>query len=278
MITSIEPHLVRYIKLGEGGRWEAECVDSGIVRFGFETARGDRFAMASEGRWADLTASFIAEGRGPGTATRFTNETKLFFQDDGTTLWLTFHGAGLYWSFLTSEPAKRHPDGDGVLRRVAGGWKDHDLLGEPLTTDRLSGALTKLAAYRGTSCGVDVASYAVRRINGQKIPEVESAIIAVAAMQASALALMRQLGPRDFETLIDLVFSRSGWQRQGVVGKTQKALDLDLLLPTTGERAFVQVKSKTSPADLVEYLARLDEPRHLRPHVLRLPHGLDRDR
>ncbi len=78
-------------------------------------------------------------------------------------------------------------------------------------------------------------------------------------MRASALDLMRQLGPRDFETLIDLVFSRSGWQRQGVVGKTQKALDLDLLLPTTGDRAFVQVKSKTSQADLAEYLDRLDE-------------------
>jgi hypothetical protein len=259
VVTNIDPRLVRYIKLGQGGGWEAECIGDGIIRFGFSTARGDRFAMASDGRWADLTASFITEGRGPGTATRFTNETKLFFQDDGRTLWLTFHGASLYWGFLTPESAERHPDGDGVLRRVDGGWKNHDLLGEPLTTDRLSGALTKLAAYRGTSCGVDVAGYAVRRINGQKIPEVESAISAVAAMHASALELMRQLGPRDFETLIDLVFSRSGWQRQGVVGKTQKALDLDLLLPTTGDRAFVQVKSKTSPADLTEYLARLDE-------------------
>jgi hypothetical protein len=53
---------------------------------------------------------------------------------------------------------------------------------------------------------------------------------------------MKLLGPRDFETLVDLVFSTSGWRRQGVVGKTQKTLDLDLILPSTGERAFVQVK------------------------------------
>lgn len=258
-VHPVEPQLVRYIKLGEGGSWEAECIDRGIIRFGFSTARGDRYAMCREGRWADLTASFIAENRGPGTATRFTNETKLFFEDKGRTLWLTFHGSSLYWGFLTPEPPKRHPDGDGVFRRVDGGWSDHDLLGDPLTTDRMSGALTKLAAYRGTSCGVDVATYAVRRINGQKIPEVESAISAVAAMQVSALELMRQLGPRDFETLVDLVFSRSGWQRQGIVGKTQKALDLDLLLPTTAERALVQVKSKTSQLDLGEYLTRLDE-------------------
>jgi hypothetical protein len=83
VINPIDPRLVRYIKLGEGGRWEAECIDKGIVRFGFSTARGDRFAMSREGRWADLTASFIAEGRGLGTATRFTNETRRFFTDDG---------------------------------------------------------------------------------------------------------------------------------------------------------------------------------------------------
>ena len=187
MVTNIDPRLVRYIKLGQGGGWEAECIADGIIRFGFSTARGDQFAMSSAGRWANLTASFIAEGRGPGTATRFTNEVKLFFEDEGRTLWLTFHGASLYWGFLTREPAERHPDGDGTFRRVDDGWKNHDLLGEPLTTDRLSGALTKLAAYRGTSCGVDVADYAVRRINGQKVPEVESAISAVAAMRRAPL-------------------------------------------------------------------------------------------
>jgi hypothetical protein len=30
-------------------------------------------------------------------ATRFTNETRLFFEDDGTTLWITFVGERLYW-------------------------------------------------------------------------------------------------------------------------------------------------------------------------------------
>jgi hypothetical protein len=67
------------------------------------------------------------------------------------------------------------------------------------------------------------------------------------------------LGPRDFETLVDLVFSTSGWRRQGSVGKAQKTLDLDLTLPSTGERAFVQVKSKTTSSELDEYVGKLDE-------------------
>src|SRR6185312_13507078 len=70
---------------------------------------------------------------------------------------------------------------------------------------------------------------------------------------------MRLLGPRDFAILVDLVFSTSGWRRLGIVGKTQKTLDLDLMLPSTGERAFVQVKSHTTSAELAKYVGQLDE-------------------
>lgn len=66
------------------------------------------------------------------------------------------------------------------------------------------------------------------------------------------------LHPKDFEILVDLVFSTSGWRRQGVVGKTQKTLDLDLLLPSTGERAFVQIKSHTTSTELAAYLTQLE--------------------
>jgi hypothetical protein len=41
------------------------------------------------------------------------------------------------------------------------------------------------------------------------------------------------------------------------VGKTQKTVDLELLLPTTGERAFVQIKSSTTRRELADYLNRL---------------------
>jgi hypothetical protein len=257
--STIHPRRVRYIKLGREGRWEKECAESGIIRFGFGSATAERFPLCRGALWDDLTHSFIASGKDKGTATRFTNETRLFFEDDGSILWITFIGARLCWGFLEPDPAEPHGDGDGVFRRVKGGWRWADLKGEPLSKDRLSGALTKLAAYRGTSCDVDVADYVVRRINGHKTPEVERAVIAVEEMKAAVLGMMRLLGPRDFETLVDLVFSISGWRRQGVVGKTQKTLDLDLVLPSTGERAFVQIKSRTDSAELGDYVARLDE-------------------
>ena len=70
--------------------------------------------------------------------------------------------------------------------------------------------------------------------------------------------LMRLLTWQDFELLVDLVFTNSGWRRVGPVGKTQKTVDIELMLPTTGERAFVQVKSSAGKRDLDEYLAGCD--------------------
>ncbi|MCX5823878.1 MAG: hypothetical protein NTY86_10340 [Deltaproteobacteria bacterium] len=259
MNHTIQAGRVRYIKLGREGRWEKECAEKGIIRFGYGSATAERFSLCREHRWGDLTKSFIAEGKDKGTAKRFTNETRLFFEDDGSILWITFMGERLCWGFLKPDPAERHESGDGVFRGLKDGWQWADLKGEQLTKDRLSGALTKLAAYRGTSCNVDVEKYVVRRINGQKTMEVERAIAALEEMKASVLGMIRLLGPKDFETLVDLVFSISGWRRLGDVGKAQKTLDLDLVLPSTGERAFVQIKSETNSGKLADYVVKFNE-------------------
>ena len=255
----ISPHRVRYIKLGEGGRWERSCLDEGVCRIGFGSHQPARFRLCVSGNWAKLAASFRESGRGKGTATRFANELRLFFEDDGSTLWITFSGERLYWGVLDKSAPVPDPSDDGVTRRVVGGWRCTDAHGEELTKERLSGALVKLAAYRGTSCDVDVADYVIRRINGQKTPEVERALAASHETRSAVLGLFRLLTPQDFELLVDLVFTNSGWRRVVVVGKTQKTLDLDIVLPSTGERAFVQVKSKTSSAELTDYIGRIGD-------------------
>jgi hypothetical protein len=257
----VDPKVVRYIKLGRGGGWERECLETGIARFGYGTERESRFAASRDGRWFDLVEAFRAEGKSPGTATRFANDTRHFFRDEQSTLWITFSGQQMWWAFFDQTPPERHPDGKGTFRRVVGRWSSTDLTGDRLTTDRLAGSLTKLAAYRSTTFALDAttAGYVVRRINGDRSPEIERAVAATEAMRASARELIAMLEPRDFELLVDLVFSSSGWRRLGAVGGTQKTLDLDVQLPSTGERAFIQVKSSTSDRELAEYVAQLDD-------------------
>ena len=255
----VNPTRVRYIKLGAGGSWEKECLEKGIIRIGFGTAHPNRLLLCEKRSWDELAASFTAEGKDKGTSTRFTKELRLFFEDDGSTLWITFMLGCLYWGMVESAQAEAHADGAGVLRHLKGGWRGTDIHGSPLSKDRLSGALTKLAAYRGTSCDVDVAAYVTRRINAEKMPQVERALAASQELTASAPELMRMLTPQDFELLVDLVFTASGWRRIGVVGRTQDTVDLELVLPSTRERAFVQVKSKTKATELAEYVAKLGE-------------------
>lgn len=255
----IEPVRVRYIKLGGRGSWERECLEKGIIRIGFGSARPDRLHLCQSRHWEKLTESFLAEGKDKATATRSMNELRLFFEDDGTTLWITFMDECLHWGMLDSAPPTPHASGEDVWRTVKGGWRATDLNGNRLIKDRLSGALTKLASYRGTSCDVDVAEYAVRRINGQQTPEVERALTASQEMSSAVLDLMRMLTPQDFEILVDLVFTTSGWRRVGPVGGPQDTRDFSLVLPSTGERAFVQVKSKTTSNELTEYVVKLAE-------------------
>jgi hypothetical protein len=257
----ISPTQVRYIKLGEAGGWEKECLDKGIIRIGFGSAQEERFELCQSGRWDDLAESFMKEGKDKKTASRFKNELRTFFEDEGSILWITFVGERLCWGMIDCAKPAPHSDGNGVWRPIRGCWRWTDLNEEQLTKDRLSGALTKITAYRGTSCNLDmkVSDYVIRRINGEKTPEVERALAAKKEMRVSALGLMKLLEPRDFELLVDLVFTTSGWRRLGVVGKTEKTRDLDLILPSTGERAFVQVKSETTSKELDEYIAKIDD-------------------
>lgn len=258
-INPISPKRVRYIKLGRKGAWESYCIDNGTILFGFDTGRPERFQLCISRQWSELATSFEKGGKSRGTSTNITNQAKAFFEDDDSTLWLTFFGEKLYWGFMSKSPPQPHDDKRSVLRSMRDGWKCSDLCGDELSTDRLSGALTKLRSYRGTSCEVDVKDYAIRRINGKKLPEVENASECLARLRRSVSHLLKLLGPKDFELLVDLVFTTSGWRRMGVVGKTQKTLDLDLMLPSTEERAFVQVKAHTTQSELDEYIGRISE-------------------
>ncbi|KRB86516.1 hypothetical protein ASE00_07395 [Sphingomonas sp. Root710] len=259
MVESVAPKTVRYVKLGEGGAWEEDCFARGILRMGFGSDVEQGFALCLAKDWDGFAAMWREYGRTPSVATRFANETRFFVEDDGSTLWITFSGQRLLWGML--DPGghlTRTYDGDSTYRPLVGGWRDHDIHGTPLIKGNLAGDLVSLAAYRGTSCNVPRPDYVIRKVNGHRANEVEVAEVALAVMQEATLAVIRSLQPNDFELLVDLIFTQSGWRRVGILGRTQKTLDLDIILPSTGERAMVQVKSTTSSYELTQYISQLE--------------------
>jgi hypothetical protein len=139
------------------------------------------------------------------------------------------------------------------------GWHKSDMNGTELSYERLSGNLLKVQAFQGTICEIKEFAYLKRKLNGQLLPEVEEAVKAENQMVRKIVPMMRLLTWQDFELLVDLVFANSGWRRVGQVGKTQKTVDIELMLPTTGERAFVQIKSSAVKRDLADYRDRLKD-------------------
>jgi len=70
---------------------------------------------------------------------------------------------------------------------------------------------------------------------------------------------LASLHGKDFETLVDIIFTRSGWHRISALGGSQKTVDLEIEQATTNERAAVQVKSTASQKTLDQYVRRVDD-------------------
>lgn len=258
-IQKISARSVRYIKLGEKGTWEHDCIANNTIRFGFYTGQERILGLCRSGSWDELRTFWLRDEQvSASTATRFTNETRKYFDDHGDTLWITFVEDRLYWGFLENTKPESH-DHSSSFRKVRDGWKCQDVYRNDLTKWSLSGAITKLAAYRGTSCAVDVGEQVIARINAEDSEHVKAARKQYVKLSEVIVPLINSLHDKDFESLVDLIFASSGWRRVSKVGGTQKTTDFDLLLPSTGERAFVQVKSRTDQKEFNEYAGRMKD-------------------
>ncbi len=254
-LEGIQPLNALYIKLGQSGKWEKECLEKGIIRFGYKETP---FEAAVAGDWDTVWEFWNNDSNNAGTATRDLIQIRHFFAASKDILWITFSSGFLWWCF--AKPiVKVHPDGDGSYRECADGWHSADVKGKVLSMDKLSGSLLRVQGFRGTICEVRAFEYLKRRLNCELLPAVEAATEAEKQLVEKMVPLLQLLTWQDFELLVDLVFSNSGWRRTGQIGKTQKTVDIELILPVTGERAFVQIKSSTQKQDLAIYQERLLE-------------------
>lgn len=240
-----------YIKLGVGGAWEEECLRDGTLRFGYNEAPHD---LCLQGDWPGVLSAMKAARSSSGVATRDVNQIRAFYEADAQTVFITFANGLLHWT-RPAGPVELLED-RSHRRSTVDGWHNTSILGTRLSADRLSGKLLKVQMFRGTICDVQAADYLLRKINDLLSPEVTVAEEAESALINALVGLMRLLTWQDFELLVDLVFSSSGWRRVSAVGGVQKTVDFELVLPVTADRAFVQIKSHATPSDLADYMVR----------------------
>jgi hypothetical protein len=232
-----------YIKLGEGGTWEADCLNGGYMRVGFNEIPHE---LCLANNWAKVKTLFKEKKKG--TDTRYATELERFYTSSPEILWITFSDRKLLWGFAEGKAYEVREDlGTYKQRKIKGGWRDKDIKGTALDIGRISSRLTQVRGYMGTICEVKELEYLCRKINGEELGIVQNAKAGRENLLNALVPLIQHLTWADFEILVDMVFTAGGWRRIGAVGKTEKDIDLELQQPVTRELVMVQVKSKCSP-------------------------------
>jgi hypothetical protein len=255
-MMEVNPSKVLYIKLGEKGKWEKECIEGEeqILKVGYREVDHN---LCINGKWSEVREVYLKSGEKEAVATGFANRIQDFYEAGDDVLWITFYASRLWWCFSKREVTQL-PEGD-KKRPVIGKWKCRNIKGEPLLFDRLSGSLISLQAFRGTICQVHESEYVKKRINGIESDEVKEAKNALDTLEKKLEVIIRTLHWKDFEALIDLIFRQAGWQRLSLIGEEQKTFDLDLRCPITGNRYLAQVKSEANKKNLDDYKEKCKE-------------------
>lgn len=251
----IAPSEIRFIKLGEGGEWEQSCIQENTIRLGYHSPHHQD---SLSGNWSEVRKFWLNVRKGSeGAATRDVNQIRDFYELGENDVWITFHKKKLYWCRAAREVIELYDK--SRVRNVIGNWLATDINGQPLRIENIDGRVTKVQGFRGTICSIELQDYLVKKINGQSIDKVENAKSSLVQLRSDVEDLIKGLWWHDFELLIDLVFSKAGWQRFSVLGKTEKDIDLDVYSPATQKRAFVQIKSTTTRAELEAYINTFKE-------------------
>ena len=253
----------RYIKLGSGAsKKDKSLIDRGLAYIGFGTDNDQLFKAASIGDWKTFWALSYERDTSGSTqarkqrATSATNQVKAFFEADERILWITFYKARLYHgALLGHQKPAIDIDLRGCVRPLKSGWSSTDSSDVPLRVENLSGNLTKVRGFKGTSCalGTDQLEYLLRRLSGRVPDFIDQINHAREMMENAVLSAIRSLQPKDLELLVENIFSGS-WRRIGQMGGSEKYIDIVYEDPLNPDRRIaVQVKSETSPEEISRY-------------------------
>ena len=254
---------IRYIKLGSrGSKVDQACIARKIVYIGFGTVDNELYRLASMGQWDAFKALYLerdlngTEQARKQRATSATNQVKAFFEAGSETLWITFYGGLLhYGAFSNQSLPNEEPELGGRIRTLKSGWYCEDANGKELKVENLSGNLTKVQGFQGTSFSLsnEQSSYLITRLSG-KVPDYIVKIDDAREKMVSAIkSAIKTLQPKDFELLVEIIFSRS-WRRVGKAGGAVKFTDITFEDPLNPDRMIaVQVKSETTLQEIKKY-------------------------
>lgn len=100
MLEKIAPKQVRYIKLGQAGRWAGVSIEKGELHFGYRTVPHE---LCLRGDCDGVIDALMREGRSLRKARDGMREVRDFYTLGTDCLWITFADRHLRWSFADPE-------------------------------------------------------------------------------------------------------------------------------------------------------------------------------
>jgi len=253
------PETVRYVKNGAGGQWWAAAKAAGEIHFGWRNVPDDLLRALDRIAIEDLiNAEF-------GTGARDLSALRAALDRPSQHLWITFQDGCLWWCTV-HDGVTINPNGESRERghfwlTCDRPWSNYSLGGRHLATANLPGVVTATAGYRAIACEPGGWREILRVIRDEEDADALAAVEARQIYEITIARLVARLRDRDFELLIDLILSRTGWIRLAKVGGTTEGIDIEAENVAANEVAFVQIKSRSDQRVLEEYVARFDARR-----------------
>lgn len=251
------PGSVRYVKLGAGGRWWKAARDRGQIHFGWKQIPAEALAGG------DLAAieKAIRDHYGPKQgATQDFKAVRSVLDRPSRHVWVAYQDGSLWWCTVLDgivvNPAGESMDLGHFWLTCDRPWTDRSLQGRRLALSELPGIVGATSGFQGTACTPGGWKEILRILTDAEDPAVMAAAQARAAYETAIATLVARLMPKDFELLVDLVLSRTGWSRLEKLGGSTEGVDVEVENPALDEIAFVQVKSRADQGVLDDYVGR----------------------
>lgn len=276
--ASTLPGSVRYVKLGAGGRWWKAAKERGQIHFGW-MAVPDEALLAADYDVIERTIRDEYGGK-PG-ATQDFRAVRSVLDQPSRHVWVAYQDGSLWWCTVL----------DGIAVNPAGEslelghfwltcdrpWTDRSLQGRRLALSELPGIVGATSGFQGTACTPGGWKEILRILTDAEDPAVMAAAQARGAYETAVSTLIARLMPKDFELLVDLILSRTGWSRLEKLGGSTEGVDVEVENPALDEVAFVQVKSRADQTVLDDYVGRFVDRRERYARMIFAVHSPKKD-
>ncbi|MBN8736288.1 MAG: restriction endonuclease [Xanthomonadales bacterium] len=253
---------VRYVKNGRNGQWWKAAKENSQIHLGWKTIPRELLQAPDLIAIERIIKNYYGTKRG---ATQDVNALHDALDAPSRHIWTTFQDGYMWWCTAKDgaipNPRGESADEGNFWLNCDRPWSNRSLNGTLLAMPDLPGSVTKTAGFRGTICTPRAWQSVLRIIRGETDPDAANAGKARANYESAVLQMIKRLSWKDFEQLIDLILTRSGWVRISTVGKTREGVDIDAENVAVGEIAFVQVKSAADQGVLANYIERFEQRR-----------------